>query len=658
MSTPTGQRSQQRPKRSPSLASRPHLRRWLSEASRQLAHLPCCSLDPVSVGCMGFFNSPVRNNNYVPVTSVTILNATTSPLSARENDVITLVCETNPTLPPSAITWMKDNETLTDAVTSYTTGRGKTVTRSILTLRATCSDHMPDISCTASINDTFLTSPKLKMSVQCDNVPLNNLTFINFTSSPMPVVEGDVISFTCRTNPTRPPSTMNWMMIHMPSAQLATSQTTDVHVPLTNVSLYHVSTNGQRLTGSENGLVVSDANPLAVVEGDVIRLMCETNPTRPPSTIYWTMDNQNLTQAETYDTLDVLGRTVTTSILSLNVVCSDTMPEIYCTASDDDYIVTSNLTLAVRCRNAPVTSVRILNATTNPMAIAENDTITLVCETNPTRPPSNIVWMMANQALLTQPVTSQRNYLGKTVSISILTLNPTCSDDMQEIACIASNNISRRSSRAMKMAVQCSTGTADVPLTTVTIQGTTGNVLPVSDKEKLRLQCETNPTSQKSSLIWMKDNQTVTQEVESHTRNVGSLTLTFSILTLIATCDDNLSPISCTATNENRTLTSSKLRMIVNCPTAMESSDGFQVGVGVGVGVVAGLLLLVAVSVFILWKLRSKSLRGKGLPNVSNGSTSSYMTKHDTSTYDNRLMARSEESERNNTNTEMNTFSL
>ncbi|XP_046567867.1 uncharacterized protein LOC124276240 [Haliotis rubra] len=189
------------------------------------------SSTPSHVASISSFRAPSNMTVIrIPLTDVTLLNSTTNTLSVADNDVITLVCETNPTRPPSVITWMKDNQTLTQAVTSHNTdGQGLTVSTSVLTLSPSCSDRLSEVSCVASYNSTTLTSPVLKLLEQCTYVPLSDVNIINATTKPLPVDENDVISLVCETSPTRPPSMITWNRGSEVVTQTTTSHIADGH---------------------------------------------------------------------------------------------------------------------------------------------------------------------------------------------------------------------------------------------------------------------------------------------------------------------------------------------------------------------------------------------------------------------------------------------
>ncbi|XP_071100672.1 uncharacterized protein [Haliotis cracherodii] len=96
-------------------------------------------------------------------------------------------------------------------------------------------------------------------------------------------------------------------------------------------------------------------NRLPATDGDVLTLLCATNPMRGHPEIIWTKDNQTVTDDVAAESKDVRGETVLTSVFTLTVSCSDHLSEISCKAIYKDVQISSTgLTMFVHCAKGVV----------------------------------------------------------------------------------------------------------------------------------------------------------------------------------------------------------------------------------------------------------------------------------------------------------------
>ncbi|XP_046567807.1 uncharacterized protein LOC124276195 isoform X2 [Haliotis rubra] len=126
----------------------------------------------------------------VPLKRITLFNSTQRVKRVTEGERVTLVCETNPTKPPSTITWMIGEDVVTGGVTSRSRdSEGLTTTVSNLARTVTPGIHMKEIRCDGSYNEMNLkfTSKVIQLAVEGTDSSIRN---------PVVVTETDVRGLT------------------------------------------------------------------------------------------------------------------------------------------------------------------------------------------------------------------------------------------------------------------------------------------------------------------------------------------------------------------------------------------------------------------------------------------------------------------------------
>ncbi|XP_046567851.1 uncharacterized protein LOC124276226 isoform X2 [Haliotis rubra] len=91
-------------------------------------------------------------------------------------------------------------------------------------------------------------------------------------------------------------------------------------------------------------------NTLHATEFDVLTLVCRANPIRGKPKISWKKDSHNVSEKVASQAMDVRGKTVPTSVLTLTVSCKDHLSVISCKAVYKDVQITSTgMRMFVHC---------------------------------------------------------------------------------------------------------------------------------------------------------------------------------------------------------------------------------------------------------------------------------------------------------------------
>ncbi|XP_046563307.1 uncharacterized protein LOC124272202 isoform X2 [Haliotis rubra] len=263
--------------------------------------------------------------------------------------------------------------------------------------------------------------------------------------------------------------------------------------------------------------------------------------------------------------------------------------------------------------NVPLKTINLLTSTTQVLNLTEGDTMLLVCETNPTKPPSNITWMKDDDFITTGASSSTREAGGLTVTVGRLTMGVTREFHMKIIYCVGSyeGTILRTNTTLLYV---------DVPLVEISIINSTNLPLSMTENEDVTLVCETNPTLPLSTIIWTKGNQTLTEDVTSTSRASDGAVVAVSMATFTPSCDDHLSRIQCSGFYKSTRIASKSQTLFVHCISKDETS-GPTFSAGVGVGMTICLVpLLVAAAVYILWWKRRHTMKDKTEPPESTDS--------------------------------------
>ncbi|XP_046568262.1 uncharacterized protein LOC124276659 [Haliotis rubra] len=182
-------------------------------------------------------------------------------------------------------------------------------------------------------------------------------------------------------------------------------------------------------------------------------LVCETNPTKPPSNITWMKDDDIITTGASSSTREDGGLTVTVGRLTMEVTREFHMKRIYCVGSYEETILRTN-TILLHV-DVPLVDISIINSTNLPMAMTENEDVTLVCETNPTRPLSTIIWTRGNQTLTEDVTSTSRASDGAVVAVSMATFTVSCDDHLSRIQCSGFYKSTRIASKSQTLFVHC-----------------------------------------------------------------------------------------------------------------------------------------------------------------------------------------------------------
>ncbi|XP_046563310.1 uncharacterized protein LOC124272202 isoform X4 [Haliotis rubra] len=263
--------------------------------------------------------------------------------------------------------------------------------------------------------------------------------------------------------------------------------------------------------------------------------------------------------------------------------------------------------------NVPLRTINLLTSTTHVLNLTEGDTMLLVCETNPTKPPSNITWMKDDDSITTGASSSTREDGGLTVTAGRLSMEVTREFHMKRIYCVGSYKETNLRTNTILLHV-------DVPLVEISIINSTNLPLSMTENEDVTLVCETNPTLPLSTIIWTKGNQTLTEDVTSTSRASDGAVVAVSMATFTPSCDDHLSRIQCSGFYKSTRIASKSQTLFVHCISKDETS-GPTFSAGVGVGMTICLVpLLVAAAVYILWWKRRHTMKDKTEPPESTDS--------------------------------------
>ncbi|XP_071092848.1 uncharacterized protein [Haliotis cracherodii] len=159
----------------------------------------------------------------------------------------------------------------------------------------------------------------------------------------------------------------------------------------------------------------------------------------------------------------------------------------------------------------------------------------------------------------------------------------------------------------------------NVPLVAIGIMNSTNFPMAVTENDDVTLVCETNPTIPSSTIVWMKENNTLSEDVTSLSRPVDGGVVAVSMAKFTVSCDDHLTRIQCSGLYKSTQITSKSQTLFVHCITKEDASkSGATFGAGVGVGMTLCLLpLLVAVAVYIVWWRRHQTQEDKTQPTES-----------------------------------------
>ncbi|XP_046339389.2 uncharacterized protein LOC124120574 [Haliotis rufescens] len=280
------------------------------------------------------------------------------------------------------------------------------------------------------------------------------------------------------------------------------------------------------------------------------------------------------------------------------------------TCFDYDYYERSNIvTLDV---NVPLDTATLLNATTNALNLSEGDTMLLLCETNPTRPPSSITWLKDDDIIAIGTSSSIREEGGLSVTVGRLSTEVTRELHRKRVYCVGHYEETNFTTNGMLLHI-------DVPLVEISIMNSTNSPMAMTENDDVTLVCETNPTIPSSTIVWMKENNTLSEDVTSLSRPVNGAVVAVSMATFAVSCDDHLTRIRCSGVYKSTQITSKSQTLFVHCITKEEAStSGATFGAGVGVGMTLCLLpLLVAVAVYIVWWRRHQTQEDKTQPTES-----------------------------------------
>ncbi|XP_067664568.1 uncharacterized protein [Haliotis asinina] len=262
--------------------------------------------------------------------------------------------------------------------------------------------------------------------------------------------------------------------------------------------------------------------------------------------------------------------------------------------------------------NVPLKTISLLTPTTRVLNLTEGDPMLLVCETNPTKPPSNITWTKDEDVITAGASSSTREDGGLTVTVGRLSVEITRDFHMMRIYCVGSYEETNLRTDTILLHV-------DVPLVEISINST-NLPLAVTENDDVTLVCATNPTLPLSTIIWTKENQTITKDVTSTSRGKDGAVVAVSMATFTVSCGDHLSRIQCSGVYKTTRITSQSQTLFVHCVSKDETS-GTTFGAGVGVGMAICLVPpLVAAAVYVLWWKRRLTMKDTTEPPESTDS--------------------------------------
>ncbi|XP_071176454.1 nephrin-like [Mytilus edulis] len=297
------------------------------------------------------------------VTTVTITPRDNTVIEVFEGETKTITCITGPSRPPARIQWYIGVQNVTNlAQTNFTNQDDKFISSSTLVYTGNDTNHEKNIFCTAVNIEGRQEVKSEKMSIYI-HVPVTKVTITSTDNhTEIGVVEGDQLTFTCTTGPSRPPVRIQWYIGVQNVTNLAQTNFTnqdDKFISSStlvytgndtnheqNIFCTAVNIEGRQDVESEKMSIyihvpvaavtitpAGDNNIIEVVEGAIQNFTCTTAASRPYAYIQWYIGGENVTiKAQPESPVQNGSKFISSSSLEYVGKGSDHINVIYCEA--------------------------------------------------------------------------------------------------------------------------------------------------------------------------------------------------------------------------------------------------------------------------------------------------------------------------------------